>query len=76
MGYRIKRLQDLAHGVRLSKELLARDHWPRERLERLQRERLSELASYARERSPFWRDRLPSAPFEIGDVPPLTKSAL
>ena len=76
MGYRIKRLQDLARGARLSKELLARDHWPRELVEHLQRERLSELAAYARERSPFWRERLPSGEFELGDVPALTKSDL
>ena len=76
MGYRIKRLQDTANGIRLSKELLAREHWPRERLERLQRERLSELASYAREHSPFWRERLPSGAFKIDDMPALTKSEL
>ena len=40
MGYRIKRLQDIARGVRASRELAERERWPRERLERFQHERL------------------------------------
>jgi phenylacetate-CoA ligase len=63
MGYRIKRLQDLARGVRESKALLERERWPRERIERFQRERLEELARYAAERAPFWRARIPRGRF-------------
>ena len=44
MGYRTKRLQDFARGVRESRALGERERWPRERLERFQDERLAELA--------------------------------
>jgi hypothetical protein len=47
MGYRIKRLQDMARGIRQSKELVERERWPRERLERFQQERLEDLIPYA-----------------------------
>jgi hypothetical protein len=47
MGYRIKRLQDFARGVRESNALLDRERWPREQLERFQQERLEELTRYA-----------------------------
>ena len=76
MGYRIKRLQDLASGIRLSKELLARERWPRERLERLQQQRLSELTAHAREHSRFWRERLPAGPPDLEALPALGKSEL
>jgi phenylacetate-CoA ligase len=76
MGYRIKRLQDLARGVRESKALLERERWPRERIERFQRERLEELARYAAERAPFWRARIPRGRFELSELPPTTKTDL
>lgn len=76
MGYRIKRLQDMARGMRLSKEMLARERWPRERLESFQRERLTQLAAHARERSPLWRERLPSGTPDLRDLPVLTKTEL
>jgi hypothetical protein len=47
MGYRIKRLQDMARGIRQSKELVERERWPRERLERFQQARLEDLIRYA-----------------------------
>jgi phenylacetate-CoA ligase len=78
MGYRIKRLQDVARGIRLSKELAERERWPRERLERFQQERLNGLLRYAAERSPFWRERLPAGggPVRLADLPVLTKPEL
>jgi phenylacetate-CoA ligase len=77
MGYRIKRLQDVARGIRLSKELAERERWPRERLERFQQERLNELLRYAAERSPFWRERVPGGgPVRLADLPVLTKPEL
>jgi phenylacetate-CoA ligase len=77
MGYRIKRLQDVARGIRESKELLRRERWPRERLERFQRERLERLTAYAAARSPFWRERLPrEGPLELERLPVLTKAEL
>jgi phenylacetate-coenzyme A ligase PaaK-like adenylate-forming protein len=76
MGYRTKRLQDFARGLRESRALTERERWPRERLERFQDERLSELARYAAARSPFWRERLPSGPVELSALPVLTKAEL
>jgi phenylacetate-coenzyme A ligase PaaK-like adenylate-forming protein len=62
--------------MRLSRKLLARERWPRERLERFQQERLTELAAHARERSPFWRERLPAGQPELRELPVLTKTEL
>jgi phenylacetate-CoA ligase len=77
MGYRIKRLQDMARGIRLSKELAERERWSRERLERLQQERLNELLRYAVARAPFWRERVPGrSPVRLADLPVLTKPEL
>jgi phenylacetate-CoA ligase len=76
MGYRMKRLQDFARGVRHSKELAGRERWPRERLERFQQEHLAELARHAAAQSPFWRERLASGRLELSRLPVLTKSEL
>jgi phenylacetate-CoA ligase len=76
MGYRIKRLQDFAIGVRESKALLERERWPRERIEQFQRARLEELARYAAERAPFWRARIPRGRFGLTDLPPTSKTDL
>ena len=76
MGYRIKRLQDFARGVRLARELAERERWPRERLEAFQQERLTELARHAAARSAFWRERLPSGGIELSELPVLTKTEM
>jgi phenylacetate-coenzyme A ligase PaaK-like adenylate-forming protein len=76
MGYRSKRLVDFARGMRESKEMLERERWPRERIEAFQRERLAELTAYASERSPFWRERLPTAEPRLDRLPVLTKDEL
>jgi phenylacetate-CoA ligase len=76
MGYRTKRLQDFARGVRESKALLERERWPRDRIEQFRRERLEELARHAAERAPFWRERIPRGPFELADLPPMSKTDL
>jgi phenylacetate-CoA ligase len=76
MGYRTKRLQDFARGLRASKALLERERWPRERLERFQRARLEELARHAAANAPFWRERIPRGRFELSDLPPTTKTDL
>jgi phenylacetate-CoA ligase len=76
MGYRIKRLQDFAKGMRVSKSMLERERWPRERIEGWQRERLDELARFAAERAPFWRDRLPRGPIRLPELPILTKAEM
>ena len=59
-----------------SKELARRERWPRERLERFQQERFAELARYAAERSPFWRERIPVGRLDLAELPVLTKREL
>jgi phenylacetate-CoA ligase len=76
MGYRTKRLQDFAKGLRESKALLERERWPRERLERFQQERLQALTRHARERSPLWRERIPDGPVRLSDIEPISKTEL
>jgi phenylacetate-coenzyme A ligase PaaK-like adenylate-forming protein len=76
MGYRTKRLKDLARGMRESKAMLERERWPRERLEAFQRERLDELARHAAGHAPFWRERLPRGPVRLGELPVMTKADL
>ncbi len=67
----------MAHGIRASKELAARERWPRARLEQFQQHCLEELSRFAAERSPFWRERLPSGgPVRLADLPVLTKPEL
>lgn len=62
--------------MRESKELIERERWPRERLERYRQARLEELARHAAERSPFWRERLPRGRLELTELPILTKPEL
>ena len=76
MGYRMKRLQDFARGVRLARALAERERWPRERLEAFQQQRLAELARHAAARSPFWRERLRAGRIELSELPVLTKTEL
>jgi phenylacetate-coenzyme A ligase PaaK-like adenylate-forming protein len=77
MGYRTARLQDMARGIRQSKELLRRERWPRERLEHFQQNRLGRLTRHAAAHSTFWRERLPAdGPVTLEDIPVLTKPEL
>ena len=76
MGYRTKRLQDFARGLRESKALLERERWPQERLQRFRQERLQALTRHARERSPFWRERIPAGPVRLEDIVPISKTEL
>ena len=56
--YVVKRLADFARAARMSREMEARERWPRERLEAYQRERLESLVRFAVSSSPFYRERL------------------
>jgi phenylacetate-CoA ligase len=76
MGYRVRRLQDFARGMRESRRLLERERWPRERIESFQRARLAELTRYAAKRAPVWRERVAPGTTEPTDLPVLTKARL
>jgi len=62
--------------MRESKVMLARERWPRERLEAFQREQLAELVRNAADQSPFWRERLPRGAVRLSELPVLTKDEL
>jgi phenylacetate-CoA ligase len=62
----------------LVRELVARDRWSPDRLERHRRERLRELVSHALARSPYYRDALgpDAAERPLAELPVLTKATL
>ena len=76
LDYNRKRLTDVVCAMRASRSATERERWPRERLERWQDERLQRLAAHARERSPFWRERLPAGHVRLSDLPVLTKAEM
>jgi putative adenylate-forming enzyme len=76
LDYNRKRLADVGRALRTARAAAERERWPRERLERFQQQRLNELAAHARERSPFWRERLPAGPVTLSKLPVLTKAEL
>jgi phenylacetate-CoA ligase len=75
-GYHAKRLRDVAEALARSRALGERERWPRERLERFQQERLEALVRHARERSPFWAERLPPGGVRLDRLPTLAKEEM
>jgi phenylacetate-CoA ligase len=76
VGYRARRLRDVAAALGRARELKQRERWPRERLERFQQARLEALVRYAAERSPFWRERLPAGRVRLDRLPTLDKATM
>jgi len=76
LGYQRKRLRDLATALSAGRQLAERERWPRERLERHQRERLEALVRHARERSAFWAGRLPRGRVSLEQLPIMEKVEL
>jgi phenylacetate-CoA ligase len=74
--YHAKRVRDVAEALVHSRALTEREHWPRERLERFQQERLEAVVRHARERSPFWAGRLPRGRVRLEDLPTLAKEEM
>jgi hypothetical protein len=72
LAYQRKRLVDVARSVRLSKALAEQERWPRERLERHQRERIDALVRHAASESPFYKERfaglLGAGPVELSEL--------
>jgi len=66
--------------MRLSRELIRRERWPRGRLRRHQQERLDALVGYAVEHSPFYRERLSgvlgSGPVELSSLPVMDRARM
>jgi phenylacetate-CoA ligase len=76
MSYRVKRAIDVARALKASRVLAERERWPRERLDAYQRERLAELVRHAAAHAPYYRERLPAGPVELGELPTLDKATL
>jgi phenylacetate-CoA ligase len=74
--YHAKRVRDVAEALGRARALTEREHWPRERLERFQQERLEAVVRHARERSPFWAGRLPRGRVRLEDLPTLAKEEM
>jgi phenylacetate-CoA ligase len=72
------RLTVVARALRHARGLTARDRWPVERRQALQRERLTELVRYAAARSPYWREA--TAGYDptvgVGSLPELDKATM
>lgn len=56
IAYRLKRLQDVLHAVRIARTLAAHERWTRDELCRYQRSRFLALLRHAVDRSPFYRE--------------------
>jgi phenylacetate-CoA ligase len=80
LQYHRRRLADFGAALGLSRELTARERWPRERLERYQQERLEALVRHAAAHSPFYRERLAGAlgegPVRLDALPALDKTEM
>jgi phenylacetate-coenzyme A ligase PaaK-like adenylate-forming protein len=78
IAYHRRRLADFLGGMRLSRELIEHERWPKEKLRQHQQERLDALVRHAMRRSPFYRERLPgvvvNGPVELGRLPVLDKT--
>jgi phenylacetate-CoA ligase len=80
IGYHRRRLADFAGGMRLSRELVGRERWPKERMRQHQQERLDALVRYAMRLSPYYRERLSdvvgNGPVELEELPVLDKTRM
>jgi phenylacetate-CoA ligase len=78
MWGRIERLTIVARALRHARGLAARDRWPVERRQALQRERLIELVRYAAARSPYWREAAAGYDPAVGasSLPELDKATM
>ena len=54
------------------------DHWSRDKIDAVQKKRLNALVKFARERSPFYKERYADVGevFLLADIPPVSKSEL
>jgi phenylacetate-CoA ligase len=80
IDYHRRRLTDFAGGMRLSRELIGHERWPKERLRRHQQERLDALVRHAVEHTPFYRERLSGVvgggTVELSRLPVLDKTRM
>jgi phenylacetate-CoA ligase len=80
-SYNVTRLVDVARGLKWARARAEQERWPRERLERHQRERVDAIARHAIAHSPFYRERFAGLagsgrPVELSALPPLDKATM
>ncbi len=78
LTYQRKRLADFAAAAKLSRDLSARERWPRERLAAFQQDRLDELVHHAVANSRYYRERIGplTAPVDLTRLPTLEKATM
>ena len=80
LGYQAKRLADVTGGLREARRLAEGERWPRERIERHQREGVDAIVRHAVAESPFYRERFEGlvglGPVELSALPALHKTTM
>ena len=76
LGYHRDRLASFGAGLKQSKVFLAQERMPREELDRVRAQRLEALLAHAREHSAFYRERIPTGPVTLEQIPPLDKDEM
>jgi len=76
LGYHRDRLAWFGAGVKQSKVFLDQERRSPAELEALRRQRLEALLAHARERSAFYRERIPAGPLALEHVAPLEKAEM
>ena len=76
LGYHRRRVASFGAAVKESKRFAAQERLPRAELVRRRQEQLEVLLRHARERSAFYRERIPPGPVALDQVPVLEKTEM
>ena len=76
LGYDRRRIAWFGSLLKLAKTFDAQERMPAPELARLRQQRLERLLAHARERSAFWRERIPAGATSLDRVPPLDKAEM
>src|SRR3954462_14446791 len=76
LGYDRRRIAWFGTLLRLAKTFEAQERLTAPELARLRQQKLERLLAHARERSAFWRERIPAGRVALAQVPPLDKAEM
>jgi phenylacetate-CoA ligase len=76
LGYDRRRIAWFGTLLKLAKTFEAQERLTAPELARLRQQRLERLLAHARERSAFWRERIPAGATSLERVPPLDKAEM
>ncbi len=76
LGYHRRRLQSFGACLKQSKVFLANDRVPPAEAARLRQQKLEALLAHARERSAFYRERIPAGATALDQIPVLDKTEM